>query len=90
MRPPKGEDVLERIDGPPESILKAVKLQYSLAESPSFWWQTFRDWHISDLEMEATAIDPCMFYKSNNLVLQEIQVTQVENACGGRNNELLF
>ena len=55
VRPSKGEDVLERIGAPSGPILKAVKPQYGLAESPGYWWQTFGDWHISDLQMKTTA-----------------------------------
>jgi len=34
VRPPKGENVLAHIGAPPGSILKAIKPQYGLAESP--------------------------------------------------------
>lgn len=43
MRPPKGENVLEKIGARKGSILNAIKPQYSLAKSPGYWWQTFRD-----------------------------------------------
>ncbi len=85
VRMPKGENLLEHIGAPPGSILKAVKPQYGLAESPGYWWQTFRHWHVSDLNMSASALDPCLFYKTNTQGLEGIQVTQVDDTCGGGN-----
>ena len=37
VMPSKGELVLQDIGAPPVSILKAVKPQYGLAESPGYW-----------------------------------------------------
>ena len=48
VMPSKGELILQDIRAP-VSILKAVKHQYGLAESPGYWELKFRDWHISDL-----------------------------------------
>ena len=63
VRPPKYENVLEQIGAPLASVLKALKPQYGLAESLGYWWQTFREWHVTGLDMKVTAIDPCLFYK---------------------------
>lgn len=82
VRPPKGENVLEQIGAPPNSILKAIKPQYGLPESPGYWWQTFRRWHEIDLKMKSSALDPCLFYKHIDGKLEGIQVTQVDDTVG--------
>ena len=87
VRPPKGENILSKIGAPPGSILKAIKPQYGLAESPGYWWQTFRDWHVTDLKMGVTALDPCFFFKHGPQGLEGIQITQVDDTCGGGNND---
>ena len=43
VRPPKGENILEQIRAPHGSVLKALKPQYRLAESPGYCWQKLRD-----------------------------------------------
>ena len=87
VRPPEGENVLQQIGAPAGSILKAVKPQYGLAESPGYWRQTFRDWHITDLQMHPTILDPCFFFKSGPSGLGGVQVTQVDDTCGGGSSE---
>ena len=81
-RTPKGSNILENFGAPAGSILKSIKPQYFLAESPSYWWQTFRDWHVNDLGMLSTNLDPCFFFKKHSSVLQGIQVVQVDDTCG--------
>ncbi len=83
VRPPRKENVLTQIGAPPGSILKAIKPQYGLAESPGYWWQTFRDWHLYDLDMKSSSLDPCLFYKRTEKGLDGLQVTQVDDTLGG-------
>lgn len=52
MRPAKGEKVLDKLGEPPGSILKEIKPQYALAGYPGYWWQTFRDWYVKNLQMK--------------------------------------
>ncbi len=61
LRPRNGENIQERLGSTKRSILNAIKLQHSLGESPEYRWQTFRDWHVSDLNMQASALDPYLF-----------------------------
>ncbi len=83
IRPPKGEHILERIGAEPGSLLHAIKPQYGLSDAPGYWWQTFRRWHVEDLGMKPSLLDPCLFYKLNDTELQGIQVTQVDDTLGG-------
>eukprot|EP00171_Calliarthron_tuberculosum_P000888 IDg888t1 len=84
VRPPKGEKLLlERIGVPSGSLLHAVKPGYGLPESPGYWWQTFKKWHEDDLGMKPTSLDPCLFYKVVNSVLEGVEVTQVDDTFGG-------
>ena len=78
---------MNHIGAPPGSILKAIKPRYGLAEPPWYWWQTFRSWHINDLSMKHSALDPCLLYKNNSKGLLGVQVTQVDDTCGGGNRE---
>lgn len=87
VRPPKGDDVLQRIGATQRSILKAVNPQYGLAESPGYWWQTFRDWYVPDLDMTSSSLDPDLFFKTETNGLDGIQDTQVDDACGGGSND---
>jgi len=63
VKVPKGQRVLETLGAPPGSLLKAVKPQYGLIESPTYWWVTFGGFHRDDLDLEQTVMDPCLFYK---------------------------
>ena len=87
VRPPKDEKVLEQIGAPYGSVLKALKLQDGLAEYPGYLWQTFRDWHVTDLDMKVTAIDPCFFCKIGQNVIDGLQVTRVDDTCGGGSSD---
>ncbi len=66
VKPPKRPDLLAMIDQPP-GLLQAVKPLYVLAESPGYWWQTFKRYHIADLSMTQTIFDPCFFFKKKEI-----------------------
>ncbi len=87
VRPPKGENVLERIGAEPGSLLHAIKPQYGHSDAPGYWWQTVRRWHVEDLKMKPLVLDPCLFYKINETGLQGIQATQVDVTLGGGDEE---
>ena len=38
VRETKDEQILDRMGAPSGSIVKAIKLQYGLAEAPGYWW----------------------------------------------------
>ncbi len=38
VRPPEGENILERIGSDPGSLLHAIKPQYGLSDAPGYWW----------------------------------------------------
>ncbi len=48
---------------PDKGLLQAIKPLYGLSESPGYCWQTFRNYHISDLDMVQSVMDPCLFLK---------------------------
>ena len=87
VRPPKGENVLSQIGAPDGSVLKAVKPQYSLVESPGYWWQNFREWHVTGLKMKPINLDHCFFYKFGPCGLDGVQLTQVDDTCGGGSSD---
>lgn len=87
VRPPKGEIVLQRIGAPPGTILRAIKAQYGLGDSPGYWWPTFQDWHTEDLDMQSSVLDPCLFYKVVGSMLEGILVTQGDDTLGGGASE---
>ena len=50
VRPPKKPDTLSLIDQKP-GLLQAMKPLYGLSESPTYWWHTFKRYHLEDLGM---------------------------------------
>ena len=71
VKPPRSEKLLESIGAPPNSLLRAVKPQYGLSEAPGHWWQTFKRWHLNDLGMKSTSIDPCFSSKGKMMNCRE-------------------
>ena len=65
IRPPRGENVLQILGAPPGSLLKAIQPLYGLPESPSYWWSTFRDYHKNTLDMSASVLNPCLFFRKD-------------------------
>lgn len=45
VRQLKGEEILIQIGAPLNSLLQDIKLHYWLAESPGYWWKTFKCWN---------------------------------------------
>ncbi len=68
-------------------LLHAIKPQYGIIDAPRYWWQKFRRWHIEDLGMTPSVLDPCLFFKTNGSRLTGIQVTQVDDTLGGGTND---
>ncbi len=75
VRPPKGERILEQIWAEPGSLLHAIKPQYGFSDAPGYWWQTFRRWHVEDLGMKPSVLDPCLYCKLSNTGFEGIQGT---------------
>ena len=62
VKPPKRPDLLSIINQPP-GLLQALKQLYGLFESPGYRWQTFKRYHVSNVEMTQSVLDPCLFFK---------------------------
>lgn len=45
------------------SSLQALQPWYGLADYPGYWWQTFKRYHINELKMKQSTLDPCIFFK---------------------------
>ena len=63
LRPPLGQAVVEVLDAPPGSLLKALKPLYGVPQSPGHWWSTIRNQHFDTLKMTYSATDPVCFSK---------------------------
>ena len=62
VKPPKRPDLLSMINQP-RGLLQAIKPLYGLSESPGYWWQTFKRYHVTNLEMTQSVLDLCLFFK---------------------------
>ncbi len=61
IKPPSVPNVMSMVGHPQDSYLQALKPIYGLKESPGYWWQTYKDYHITNLEMKLSSLDPCLF-----------------------------
>lgn len=89
IKPPKNPDLMSMVDHLPDTYLHALKPIYGLTESPGFWWQTFKQYHIDDLGMKQTTLDPCLFYKKDNGIPTGIIGTLVDDTLGCGNTDFI-
>ena len=45
----------------PDEVLMATKPLYGIPESPYLWFQTYSDFHITELGLRSSTVDPCFF-----------------------------
>ena len=81
VKPPKRPEFLSMINQPP-GLLQAVKPLYGLSESPDNWWQTFKRYHVTTLEMTQSKLDPCFFFKKRDSQLIGLIGTLVDGTLG--------
>ena len=81
IQTPKRPELLSMINQPTR-LLQAVKPLYGLSESPGYWWQTFKRYHVTTLEMAQSALDPCLFSKKKHSQLIGLIGTSVDNNFG--------
>ena len=72
-----------------EHLLKIVKPVYGLTDSGSYWWLTSKNYHVNDLEMDQSAMDPCLFYKLRNGSLQGIEASLVDDTLSTGNEDFM-
>ena len=76
------------VDQYPNSYSRSLKPIYGLPKSPGYWWQTFRQCHLQDLETKK-CFGPLLFFKkddSNNLI--GVVRTLVDDMLEAENNDL--
>eukprot|EP00171_Calliarthron_tuberculosum_P023668 IDg23668t1 len=76
---PKKPPLLPLVNKPNNGLLQVLKPQYGLSESPSYWWQTFKRYHINDLGMTQSVLDPCLFFKKREGELVGLTGTLVDD-----------
>ena len=81
VKPPKCPDLLSMINQS-SGLLLAVKPLYGLSESPGYWWKTFKRYHITDLGMTQSVLDPCLFFKKIENELIGLIGTLVDDTIG--------
>ena len=89
IKPPKKSDLMAMIGQPEDRYRMDLKPIYGLTESPGYWWQTFKNYHVQDLEMRQTSLDPCLFYKKKKESLVGIIATLVDDTLGCGNNSFV-
>eukprot|EP00171_Calliarthron_tuberculosum_P016733 IDg16733t1 len=77
--PPKGQNFLESLGAPPNSLLHVIKSLYGMLESAGYCWSTMRNYHVNTLGMKQTIFDQCLFYKQDKSVLEDLQGFLVED-----------
>ncbi len=74
---------------PQDSYLQALKPIYGLKKSPGYWWQTYYDYQISDLELKQSSLDPCLFFKKKDGKIIGLIGNLVDDAIITGNEELI-
>lgn len=66
----------------PKNVLwKLMKPLYGLPESGLLWYETYRSYHEVDLQMKASVVDPCVYYRQTSDDLSGMIVTQVDDSA---------
>ncbi len=75
------------VNQPQNAMLQALKPNYSFSESPGCWWQTFKNYHVVDLEMSQRISDPFLFFKRTGNKLVGLVGTLVDDTIACENVE---
>ena len=70
-------------------LLKVVKPLYGMPESTVHWFKTYGDYHKNELEMQQTAMDPCIWYQRRNRCMTGILSLQVDDTLFGGDEKFL-
>ena len=70
-------------------MMKAHKPLLGLSESPCYWWVAFKRYHIEDLGMFQSVIDPCLFFKKKNGILQGFTGVLVDDTISAGNDNFV-
>ena len=89
IKPATNPDIMSMANHPKDSYLKALKPIYGLSESPGYWWQTFKNNHISEMGMKQSSLDPCLFYEYGSSEPLGIIGTLVDDTLGCRNTKFM-
>ena len=65
-----------------DCVLKIMKPLYGLTESGSYWWLTSQNYHVNDLGMSQSVMDPCLFFKNGERGLEGLEASLVDDTLG--------
>eukprot|EP00172_Hildenbrandia_rubra_P000344 Plantae.Rhodophyta-Hildenbrandia_rubra.ctg11618.p1 GENE.Plantae.Rhodophyta-Hildenbrandia_rubra.ctg11618~~Plantae.Rhodophyta-Hildenbrandia_rubra.ctg11618.p1 ORF type:complete len:534 (+),score=91.74 Plantae.Rhodophyta-Hildenbrandia_rubra.ctg11618:92-1603(+) len=83
LRPPSTMKI------PEGKMLKIVKPMHGLTEAGACWWLSSKDYHLNDLEMKQTALDPCLFCRQSENDLIGMQGALVDDTLGAGAKEFM-
>eukprot|EP00171_Calliarthron_tuberculosum_P003779 IDg3779t1 len=78
---PKSESNISKNEDE-ELALKVLQPWYGLSDSPGYWWQTYKRYHLNELGMSQCVLDPCLFFKKRERDLTGIIGTLVDDTLG--------
>ncbi len=78
---------MKMLNQPQNAMLQALKPIYGLKESHGYSWQTFKNYHVVDLEMSQSIMDPCLFFKRTCYKQLRLLGTLVYDTIACRNVE---
>jgi hypothetical protein len=70
-------------------VMRLLKPQYGLSEAPTYWWLTYSDHHVRQMNCESSLIDPCLFLHLNGEGCTGALGTLVDDVCGAGDEEFL-
>jgi len=73
----------------PDEVLLVEKPLYGIPESGLHWFLTFQDFHIKELGMKATKIDPCILSFKKKNKLEGATAIQVDDVFGIGSDDFL-
>ena len=55
-------ETVERNEAPDNVPLKVVKPLYGMTDAGTDWWFTILNYHLKELGMRQSVLDPCLFF----------------------------
>lgn len=83
LRPPK------ELGLKTDQVLLAKKPLYGIPESGLYWFITYKNHHINELNMNSTSGDSCLLYKSKEGYVDGVVTLQVDDTFGHGSSEFL-